>query len=62
MDVREMHRSVASRPPLTGDLARNPGMRPDWGSNCDLSVRRPALNPLGHTGQGCSRNLFFGNR
>ena len=29
----EKHRSVASRTPLTGDLARNPGTCPDWESN-----------------------------
>ena len=31
---REKHQYVvASRIPLTGDLARNPGMCPDWESN-----------------------------
>ena len=25
---------VASHTPLTGDLALNPGMSPDWESNC----------------------------
>ena len=30
----------------------NPGMFPDWESTSYLSVRRPALNPLSHTGQG----------
>ena len=29
----EKHLSVASRAPPTGDLARNPGMCPDWESN-----------------------------
>ena len=33
-----------SRPP-TGDLARNPGMRPDLESNGDPLVRRSMLNP-----------------
>ena len=36
----------------TGDLARNPGMRPDWESTGHPLVRRPALNPLSHTSQG----------
>ena len=32
---REKHQSVASRThPLIGDLARNPGLCPDWESNC----------------------------
>ena len=31
--VREKHRSVASCMPLTGDLACNPGMCPDWELN-----------------------------
>ena len=44
--------SVASRIPLAGDLAHNPGMCPDWASNQRLSVRRLALNPLSHTSQG----------
>ena len=37
-DVREKHHLVASHAPLppTRDLARNPGMCPDWESN-----RRP---------------------
>ena len=34
IDVREKHPSVASCAPPTGeDLARNPGMCPDWESN-----------------------------
>ena len=33
IDVRELHRSVASCTSPTGDLAGNPGMCPDWESN-----------------------------
>ena len=43
---------VASRTPPTGDLARNPGMCPDWESTSNPLVHRPALNPLSHTSQG----------
>ena len=32
----------------TGDLARNPGVCPDWESTSDPLVHRPALNPLSH--------------
>ena len=39
--------------PATGDLAHNPGMCPDWESNCNPLIRRPALSPLSHTSQGC---------
>ena len=34
--VREIHRSVASRTPATGDLAHNPGLCPDQKSNRQL--------------------------
>ena len=30
INVQEIHGSVASHTSLTWDLARNPGMRPDW--------------------------------
>ena len=43
---------VASRMPPAGDLARNPGMCPDWESSPRPLVHRPALNPLSHTSQG----------
>ena len=43
---------VAFHAPPTGDLACNPGMCPDWESNCDPLVHRPALNPLSYTSQG----------
>ena len=33
INVQEVHPSLASRTPPTGDLAQNPGMRPDWESN-----------------------------
>ena len=45
--------------PPTGILPRNPGMCPDWEANGDLSVRRPALNPWGHTSQGQSQCYYF---
>ena len=44
---------VAPLTPPTGDPAHNPGTCPDWESNCDPLVRRPALNPLSYTSQGC---------
>ena len=33
LNVQEIHRSVASCTPPSGDLACNPGMCPDWESN-----------------------------
>ena len=48
---------VASCTPPTGDLARNPGMCPDWESNSDPLVHRPVINPLGLTSQG--KTIFF---
>ena len=33
INVREIHRLVASHMPPTGGLAGNPGMCPDWDSN-----------------------------
>ena len=38
--------------PLIGDLACNPGMRPDWESNQRPFGYRWALSPLSHTSQG----------
>ena len=38
--------------PLTGDLACNPGMCPDWESIGDPLIPRPALSPLSHSSQG----------
>ena len=47
----DKHQCVAaSRAPPTGDLARNPGMCPDWESN--PQPFGSALNPLSHTSQG----------
>ena len=43
---------VASHVPPPQDLACNPGTCPDWESTSDLSVCRPALNPVSHTRQG----------
>ena len=45
---------VASHMPLTGDLACNPGMCPDWEWNQQTLwfAGRLALNPLSHTSQG----------
>ena len=33
INVQEIHQSVASHMPPAGDLARSPGMCPDWESN-----------------------------
>ena len=43
---------VASRGPPTGDLARNPGMCPDWELDRDPFFRRLVLNLLSRTSQG----------
>ena len=43
---------VASYTPPTGDLARNPGMCPDWELSHDPLVCRPVLHQLSHTSQG----------
>ena len=51
----EKHQCViTSCTPLTGDLACNPGMCPDWEFNQQPFGSQPALNPLNHTSQGCS--------
>ena len=44
---------VASQVAPTGDLAHNPGMRPDWESNWRPFGLQPALNPLSYASQGC---------
>ena len=36
----------------TGDLARNPGMHPDWELNQPRFGLQPVLNPLSHTSHG----------
>ena len=38
--------------PRTGDLARNPGVCPDWELNWRPFGLQPALNPLSYTSQG----------
>ena len=38
--------------PPTGDLARNPGMYPDWESNQRPFASWPTLTPQSHTSQG----------
>ena len=43
---------VASHMAPTGDLARNPGMCPDWESNQRPIGSQPVLNPLSRTSQG----------
>ena len=56
--VRNIHvPSVASHTPTTGDLAGNPGLWPDGNQTSDLSICRPALNPLSHTTEGDCRVL-----
>ena len=52
MDVQEIHQLAASRTPLTGNLACNPGMCPDWESNQQPFGLQPAFNPLSYTSQG----------
>ena len=62
IDVREKYQSVAPHTPPTRDLARNPGMCPDWESNQQTgnpSVRRPELSPLSHTTQGRTVTFHF---
>ena len=43
---------VASHVVPTGDLARNPGMCPDWALNQRPLGSQPALNLLSYTSQG----------
>lgn len=38
--------------PSTGDLARDPGLCPDWESTSYPLVRRLMLSPLSHTSPG----------
>ena len=42
----------------TEDLARNPGMCPDWESNPQPFGSQPTLNLLSYTSQGPSINIF----
>ena len=41
-----------------GDLARNPGMGPDWESNRRPFGLQPVLNPLSHASQGTKQVLI----
>ena len=43
---------VASHVALTGALACNPGMCPDWESNQQPFGSQPVFNPLSYTSQG----------
>ena len=52
------HCVVASHTSLTGDLAHNPGMCPDWKSNQWPFGSLPALNPLSHSSQGALLNFL----
>ena len=52
---------VASHSPPTGDLARNPGMCPDWESNWWSFNLQPTLSPLSHTSQS-NFYIFIGVR
>ena len=49
---------VASCMPPTGDLARSPGMRPDWELNQQRFGLQPVLNPLSHTSQGKNKKFL----
>ena len=54
----EKHQCVlASHMPPSGDLANKPGMCPDWESNQQPLVHRPAPNPWSHTSQGSNTHL-----
>ena len=48
---------VASQRPLTGDLARNPDVCPDWESNLRPFGSQPTPNPLSYTSQGNSQDF-----
>ena len=47
-------------PAPAGDLAHNPGMRPDLESNWHLLVRRPVLSPLSHSSRGSQWSFHAG--
>ena len=52
--MREKHQCVvASHMPPTGDLARNPGMCPDWESYWLPFDSQAGAQPLSHTSQAC---------
>ena len=48
---------VASYMAPTEDLARNPGMCPDWELNQQHFGSQPVLNPLSYTSQGITLDL-----
>ena len=50
---------VASHVAPTGDLARNPGMCPDWELNWRPFGLQPTLNPLNYTSQGKDFLIFI---
>ena len=61
ISVWEIHPSVASCMPLTGDLAQIPGMCPDWELNQQsfgLKESALVLKPLSHTSQGRAPDFF----
>ena len=49
------HCVVAAHTPPTGNLARNPGMCPDWESNQQSFDSQAGTQPLSHTSQGLLR-------
>ena len=54
---KKHHCVVASHVAPIGDLARNPGMCPDWELNQRPFDSQPTLNPLGHTSQGSPEDV-----
>ena len=52
---------VASHVAPIGDLAHNPRMCPDWGSNWQPFGSQPALNPLSYTSHGMFLANHFNN-
>ena len=55
INVREKHQSVASCMPPTRDLARNPGMCPDWELNQQYFGSQASAHPT----EPCQPGLFF---
>ena len=54
IDVQEIHHSVASCTPLTGNLARTQACALTGNQTGNTSVCRPVLSPLKDTSQGCN--------
>ena len=52
IDVQEIHQSVASHMPPTGDVVHNPNMCPDWELNQWPFGLWPVVSPLRHTSKG----------